>query len=137
MNLYRLTIAVLAIGAAALCFTGASMSDELAAANKPPASTLTVRDFVPDQGICRAKRATTIGAVLENKDKAAKANPLLDVSTVVSGGTDQLQLLVVGLGKVGDAMDFTATGVTFQVMWQSQQLLPTADATHYGADTEG
>lgn len=65
-----------------------------------------------------------------------KANPLLLASSVVSGGTDQLQLQVIGLGKAGFAADFTSAFVPFQVMWQNQQMLPTADATHFGADLE-
>ena len=34
-------------------------------------SGIVVRDFVPQDGICRAKRATTIAAVLENKGEVA------------------------------------------------------------------
>lgn len=79
---------------------------------------------------------TMIYSVLTAGTGQPKANPLLDVSTVVSGGTDQLQLLVVGLGKSAYTCDFTSANVPFQVMWQSQQLLPTADATHFGADLE-
>lgn len=79
---------------------------------------------------------TMVYSVLTAGMGQPKANPLLDVSTVVSGGTDQLQLLVVGLGKNAFTCDFTSANVPFQVMWQSQQLLPTADATHFGADLE-
>lgn len=79
---------------------------------------------------------TMIYTVLTTGNGQPKANPLLDVSTVVSGGTDQLQLLVVGLGKSAYTCDFTVANVPFQVMWQNQQLLPTADATHFGADLE-
>lgn len=79
---------------------------------------------------------TMVYSVLTAGTGQPKANPLLDVSTVVSGGTDQLQLLVVGLGKAAYTCDFTSANVPFQVMWQNQQLLPTADATHFGADTE-
>lgn len=79
---------------------------------------------------------TMVYSVLTAGMGQPKANPLLDVSTVVSGGTDQLQLLVVGLGKSAYTCDFTSANVPFQVMWQNQQLLPTADATHFGADTE-
>lgn len=79
---------------------------------------------------------TMVYSVLTAGMGQPKANPLLDVSTVVSGGTDQLQLLVVGLGKNAFTCDFTSAFVPFQVMWQSQQLLPTADATHFGADLE-
>lgn len=79
---------------------------------------------------------TMVYSVLTAGNGQPKANPLLDVSTVVSGGTDQLQLLVVGLGKNAYTCDFTSAFVPFQVMWQSQQLLPTADATHFGADLE-
>lgn len=79
---------------------------------------------------------TMIYSVLTTGTGQPKANPLLDVSTVVSGGTDQLQLLVVGLGKSAYTCDFTSANVPFQVMWQNQQLLPTADATHFGADLE-
>lgn len=79
---------------------------------------------------------TMVYSVLTAGTGQPKANPLLDVSTVVSGGTDQLQLLVTGLGKSAYTCDFTSANVPFQVMWQSQQLLPTADATHFGADLE-
>lgn len=79
---------------------------------------------------------TMVYSVLTAGTGQPKANPLLDVSTVVSGGTDQLQLLVIGLGKSAYTCDFTSANVPFQVMWQSQQLLPTADATHFGADLE-
>ena len=79
---------------------------------------------------------TMVYSVLTAGTGQPKANPLLDVSTVVSGGTDQLQLLVVGLGKSAYTCDFTSANVPFQVMWQNQQLLPTADATHFGADLE-
>jgi hypothetical protein len=65
-----------------------------------------------------------------------KANPLLVVTGVVSGGTDQLPLQVVGLGKSAFACDFTSAFVPFQVMFQNQQLLPVPDATHFGADLE-
>lgn len=47
-----------------------------------------------------------------------KANPLIDVSVAEggAGGLVQGQLVIVGLGQLGDVMDFTATNVTFQVM---------------------
>jgi len=68
---------------------------------------------------------------------APKANPLLDISVVEAGagGADQNQLVVVGLGAKGDAMDFTATNVTFQVMATAVQLHPAPD-TVYGANVE-
>lgn len=71
-----------------------------------------------------------------------KANPLLGVSVLAAGGANQAQLVVVGLGKAGDAMDFSATNVTLQVKFTAQQLAvwgdPLADATAhvYGANTE-
>jgi hypothetical protein len=65
-----------------------------------------------------------------------KANPLLDVSDLAAGGADQMQLVVVGLGKKGDAMDFESSGVTFQVMFTAQQLAVAPDAAIFGANTE-
>lgn len=66
-----------------------------------------------------------------------KANPLLDASDLAAGGANQLQLVVTGLGKAGDAMDFTATNLTFQVMFNYIQLTPAPDAAIFGSDVEG
>jgi len=62
-----------------------------------------------------------------------KANPLLDVSDVVLNSAEVNQLRVVGLGKKGDAMDFTASHVTLQVMWN--QLMPQPSALLAGIST--
>jgi len=56
------------------------MADESGALarGKPGRSLVMVRDFVPDRGVCRAKRATTIAAVLENTgDSAVTVTPRL------------------------------------------------------------
>lgn len=62
-----------------------------------------------------------------------KANPLLDVSDVVLNSTEVNQLRVVGLGKAGDVMDFTASNVTLQVMWN--ELMPQPSALLAGIST--
>jgi hypothetical protein len=69
---------------------------------------------------------------------APKANPLLDVSDAEgsAGGALQAQLLVVGLGAKGDAMDFTATNVTFQVMVSALEMGQQGDPTIFGANVE-
>jgi hypothetical protein len=63
---------------------------------------------------------------------APKANPLLDEDSLAN--TVQGQLLIVGLGAKGDAMDFTAPGVTFQVMVNAVAMQPHPLASIYGAD---
>lgn len=62
-----------------------------------------------------------------------KANPFLDVSDVVLNSTEVNQLRVVGLGKAGDVMDFTASNVTLQVMWN--ELMPQPSALLAGIST--
>lgn len=49
------------------------MADEAIAASQgqPGHTGVVIRDFVPEQGICRAKRPITIGAVLQNAGDAA------------------------------------------------------------------
>jgi hypothetical protein len=61
-------------------------------------------------------------SVLTAGNGQPKANPLLDVSDVVLNSAEINQLRVVGLGKAGDAMDFTDANVTLQVMWN--ELMP-------------
>lgn len=73
--------------------------------------------------------------VLTSGTGQPKANPLLDLSTAAAGGANQCQLVIVGLGKAGDAMDFTAANVTFQVMWSAKQLHAAPD-TVFGANVE-
>jgi hypothetical protein len=51
----------------------------------------------------------------------------------VLNSTEVNQLRVVGLGKAGDAMDFTATNVTLQVMWN--ELMPQPSALLAGIST--
>jgi hypothetical protein len=86
---------------------------------------------------------TMVYSVLTSGNGQPKANPLLDAASVVKASANQLQLQVVGLGKFGDAMDFAATNLTFQVMWNCLQMsIPTAEMTAtaiagiYGANLE-
>ena len=72
-------------------------------------------------------------SVLTSGTGQPKANPLLGVSTLSTDGTIQSQLLVVGLGKLGDVMDFTASNLTFQVMFSAVQLQPVNMAAIFGA----
>lgn len=80
--------------------------------------------------------AMMLYTVLTAGNGQPKANPLLDLSTAAAGGANQLQLQVVGLGKAGDAMDFTSANVTFQVMWGAKQLQAAPDAAIFGANVE-
>ncbi len=67
-----------------------------------------------------------------------KANPLLDISVAeAAANSDQNQVLIVGLGAKGDAMDFTATNVTFQVKVSAVAMNQQGDAAFFGADVEG
>ena len=65
---------------------------------------------------------------------APKANPLLDMTTLAE--TVQGQLVIVGIGAMGDAMDFAATNVTFQVMATALQLAQRGPAADFGATSE-
>lgn len=80
--------------------------------------------------------ATITYSVLTSGTGQPKANPLLGVSTLAAGGANQLQLVVVGLGKAGDAMDFASTNVTFQVKFTAEQLAVAPDAAIFGANLE-
>jgi hypothetical protein len=80
--------------------------------------------------------ATMTYSVLTSGTGQPKANPLIDVSTVAAGSANQLQLVITGLGKANDAMDFTATNVTFQVMWNSVTPFQFADPAVFGANVE-
>lgn len=66
--------------------------------------------------------ATIAYSLLTSGTGQPKANPLLDVSKLIATGLIQNQLVIVGLGKAGDAMDFTASNVTLQVMFSAQEL---------------
>jgi hypothetical protein len=66
--------------------------------------------------------ATIAYSVLATGIGQPKANPLLNVSTLIATGLIQQQLQIIGLGKAGDSMDFTASNVTFQVMFTAQEL---------------
>jgi len=82
MTTYRPIRTALMLASAMLCLTGATMSDSSATTTGPQSrlAAITVRDFVPEQGVCRAKRAVTIGAVLENTgDAAVTVQPRLAV----------------------------------------------------------
>jgi hypothetical protein len=76
-------------------------------------------------------------SVLTSGTGQPKANPLLDASDLTAGGANQLQLIVTDLGKAGDAMDFTATNLTYQVMFNYIQLSAAPDVAIFGADVEG
>lgn len=80
--------------------------------------------------------ANMVYSVLTAGTGQPKANPLIDCSTVAAGSANQLQLVIMGLGKAGDAMDFTATNVTFQVMWNSVSPSQFADPAIFGANVE-
>jgi hypothetical protein len=80
--------------------------------------------------------ATLTYTVLSTGIGQPKANPLLDLSTAAAGGANQLQLLVMGLGKAGYTQDFTAANVTFQVMWNAPQLQPKSDPDVFAANLE-
>lgn len=80
--------------------------------------------------------ARIVYSVLTAGTGQPKANPLLLASDAVAGGAIQHQLVIVGLGKVGDAMDFTATNLTFQVKFTAQQLAVAPDAGIFGANLE-
>ena len=74
---------------------------------------------------------------------APKANPLLDISVAeAAANTDQNQVMIVGLGAKGDAMDFTAAFLTFQVKVMALAGSPGADisatayAGNFGANVE-
>ena len=130
--------------------SGTSYSGGIGGDNAPLAAIIPVHNNIFEVDSSAALGTTTISGamalvggvgamtytVLTTGTGQPKANPLLVVSTVVSGGTDQLPLQVVGLGKAGFAADFTSAFVPFQVMFQNQQLLPVPDATHFGADLE-
>lgn len=75
-------------------------------------------------------------SVLTTGTGQPKANPLLDASDLTAGGANQDQLVVVGLGKAGDAMDFAATHVTFQVMFTALELAQQGDPAIFGANVE-
>ncbi len=76
---------------------------------------------------------TMVYSVLTSGTGQPKANPLLDAASVVKASANQLQLQVVGLGKKNDAMDFAATNLTFQVMWNCLQMaIPTAESATDG-----
>lgn len=79
--------------------------------------------------------STIAYSVLTSGVNQPKANPLLSVANLSSGGTDQQQLLIVGLGAVDQDQDYTASGVTFRVMFSNQQLANNTSlpATRWGA----
>lgn len=82
-------------------------------------------------------------SVLTTGTGQPKANPLLSKSSIVFASNNQLQLLVVGLGKSAYTCDFTSANIPYQVMWNTQQLaIPSAEVTAnstpaiYGANVE-
>lgn len=75
-------------------------------------------------------------SVLTSGTGQPKANPLALVSDVAVGGADQFQLLITGLGKANDAIDFTATNVPFQVMWSARSPHQAMDPAIFGANVE-
>lgn len=87
--------------------------------------------------------ATMAYSVLTVGTGQPKANPLISKSSIAFAGANQLQLLLVGLGKSAYTCDFTSANVPYQVMWNTKQLaIPTAerDATGeagiFGANLE-
>lgn len=66
------------------------------------------------------RTAPILYTVLTSGSGQPKANPLIGTLTATGGGV-QTQLLVTGLGKAGDAMDFTSVNVTMQVQFNSLQ----------------
>lgn len=85
--------------------------------------------------------ATMTYSVLTSGTGQPKANPLLDLSTAAAGGANQLQLVILGLGKNAYAQDHTSANVTFQVLWGAKQLQAAADGsaaagTIFGANVE-
>lgn len=75
-------------------------------------------------------------SVLTSGSGQPRANPLLNVADLAAGGANQLQLVVVGLGKAGDVMDFASTNVTLQVMFTSLELAQQSDPAIFGANVE-
>jgi hypothetical protein len=96
-------------------------------------------DFLAAQGSgTKADYMGTVGltapiayTVLTSGTGQPKANPLIGTVTAAGGGV-QTQLYIVGLGKLGDAMDFTAANVTMQVMFSSQQMALVTKVGQYG-----
>lgn len=87
--------------------------------------------------------ATMAYSVLTTGNGQPKANPLLSKSSIAFAGANQLQLLIVGLGKAGYTYDHTLANVPYQVMWNTLQLaIPSAEVTAnstpaiYGANLE-
>lgn len=80
-------------------------------------SSVIVRDFVPVQGICRAGRAATIGAVVENKGDAAVN---LQVRLVVPDG-------IKLLGKSAESRVNLGAGELRHLYWS----IKAADARDY------
>lgn len=66
-----------------------------------------------------------------------KANPMLDISDLSEAANEVNQLRVVGLGKSFDSYDPTLTNVPLQVIFNMQQIFPTAagDATNVPDNT--
>lgn len=75
-------------------------------------------------------------SVLSSGNGQPKANPRLNVADLAAGGANQLQMVVVGLGKAGDAMDFSSSDVTLQVMFTALELAQQSDPAIFGANVE-
>jgi len=91
------------------------------------------------KGACLAvvgQTARIAYSVLSTGNGQPKANPLLNVADFAAGGANQLQLAVLGLGKAGDAMDFSATNVTFQVQFTALDMPQQGDPSIFGANVE-
>lgn len=87
--------------------------------------------------------ATMAYSVLTTGTGQPKANPLISKSSITTATANQLQLLIVGVGKAAYAGDFTAANLPMQVMWNTLQLaVPSAEVTAnstpaiYGANLE-
>lgn len=75
-------------------------------------------------------------SVLTSGKGQPKANPLLAVADLAAGGANQLQMTILDLGKLGDAMDFASSGITFQVQFNALDMAQQADPAIFGANVE-
>jgi hypothetical protein len=124
----------------ATAYTGGIGSDSAPlVAIIPAAGNLFEVDFAAVQGTgLKSDYLATVGlaapityTVLTAGTGQPKANPLIGTVTA-AGGANQTQLYIVGLGKAGDAMDYTAANVTMQVMFSSQQMALVTKVGQYG-----
>ncbi|HET8958020.1 MAG TPA: hypothetical protein VFM95_06155 [Microcella sp.] len=81
--------------------------------------------------------ANFVYSVLTSGAGQPKANPLLDTSDISEAADEVNQLRIVGLSKRFDTLDPSLTHVTLEVIFNMQQIFPTAtsDATNVPANT--